>query len=154
MIDSLGIRALVGLSLLVTSACSAMRNCPSGQDEPIVIDTGLTDTEKGTFQSAKTDGPLDAFPAKTKLRFKHELGFIPLNFKAWLSFDAGGTHGKDGGSIAESAGNQALFDCVDAHIIEVKNDTCEDGFFIRITASDEAPVDPKDPEHGKDACGE
>lgn len=153
MNDSIGFQALAALGLLVTTACSDLHNCPSGREEPIVIDHGLSDIEHETYLSAPLSGPLDAFPAKTKLRFEHELGFIPAIVKVYLAFDPRGTNGSDSGSVAESAGNQALISCVDAHVIEVRNDTCEDGFYISVVATDVAPTDPDGPDLSN-ACSE
>lgn len=157
------LRALGALCLLSTTACSAMRNCPDDTKEPIVIDHGVSDATALTYDSVGGWGygklpsgdaqPLDHFPAKTKLRFEHEMGVIPLEVKVYLSFDPNGANGSGPGSVAESAGNQDLIDCVDAHIIEIKNDTCEDGFYIRVTASDAVPTKPGAPDRSN-ACSE
>ena len=141
MTDALSLR-LLGLLAAVTAlgGCSELDNCPDSKD-PITIETGMSDASTFTYESAPDD-VLDAFPAKTVLTFKHELGFTPLIVEPYLAFSKDGTNGSGGGSIALSAGNQDLIDCVDAHVIEIKNDTCEGSFFIRVTASDAAPADP------------
>lgn len=123
---------LAGLGLL--AGCSELDNCPDGRD-PIVIDGGHSDPEAHEYTSASFGGPLDAFPAKTELVFEHGLGVAPLDVHTYLSFKAVGTNDERGGSVAESAGNQALIECVDSRVIVVKNDTCEPNFFIRVTAS-------------------
>jgi hypothetical protein len=130
---------LVMTLLAIGGGCSDLRNCPEGRSEPIVIDHGATDKEAVTYESAPYDGPLDPFPAKTRLRFQHELGVVPLFVETFLSFEQHGTNGNGPGNISESAGNQTLIECVDAHVIEVLNDTCESSFFIRIVAAEEAP---------------
>lgn len=122
------------LATAVSCGCSSLDNCPNGTDEPIVIDTGTTDKATLTFESAPWDGPLDAFPAKTQLEFKHDLGVTPLMVKAYLSFRNVGTADQHAGSVTEIAGNEGPFECVDAHVIVVKNDTCEKDFFIRVVA--------------------
>ena len=134
--------------------CSSLDNCPDSR-KPIEITTGRTDKETLQYISAPYD-KLDDFPAKTALWFKHELGVVPAVTKVYLSFSEHGTNGKDGGSITESAGNQSLIDCVDAHYIVVRNDTCEPEFHIRVTSVGESPFnDPDDPPYDDpDACGE
>jgi hypothetical protein len=144
------LRALGALCLLSTTACSAMRNCPEGTTDPVPVpsDHGAFDAEAFTYNSAgwgDDEDRWDHFPAKTKLRFMHHMGVIPLGVKVYLAFDDKGTNGKEAGSAAESAGNQDLLDCVDASVIEIKNDTCEDGFYARVIAWDAAPMKPDDP---------
>lgn len=127
-------RLLVMLfSLSFGAGCGALDNCPDGQKEPTRITTGTTNTEEGTFESVPWSGPLDHFPAKSALVFEHGLGFTPLLVLPYLSFAPVGTHDADGGSVALTAGNQTLIDCVDSHVIVLRNDTCEESFYIRVT---------------------
>jgi hypothetical protein len=86
-----------------------------------------TDEEALTFDSAPGGRRLDPFPAKTTVRFEHGLGQVPLLPQILLAFGPEGTNGAGGGSVAIAAGNEALITCMDAHVIEVKNDTCESG---------------------------
>ncbi len=134
------------LVLLVSllSGCGALDNCPDGRSEPIRITTGLTDLEAETYESAAPSGKLDAFPAKTALAFEHGLGFTPLNYDVKLSFSEHGTSGADAGSIADTAGNQTLWDCIDSNVIIVRNDTCEKSFYVRLVASGRALHDEGD----------
>ena len=127
-------------AICASFGCSSLDNCPTAL-APITITTGKSDVQNQSFESAPWSGTLDAFPAKTELRFEHELGFTPLNVKAYLSFKQEGTNGADHGSVAESAGNQDLITCVDSHVIFVVNDTCEKSFYIRVTANGTAPND-------------
>ncbi|HVY30072.1 MAG TPA: hypothetical protein VHB79_26125 [Polyangiaceae bacterium] len=165
MTESLPLRALSALLLLAASTgCSDLRNC--AEDNPNVVEipngrrlddgriAGVSDKTAITYQSAP-DNALDPFPAKTKLRFRHELGVTPLFVKIYLSFDPIGTGTKKdpGGSNAESAGNQALIDCKDAHVIEVRNDTCQD-FFIEVVASDAVLTQNGTGGAGDELCGE
>lgn len=126
---------------VVLGGCGALDNCPDGQSEPIVITGRPSDPVEKSFESAPWGGTLDSFPAKTALAFEHELGFTPLHVEPYLSFKKEGTHDADGGSVALSAGNQSLIDCVDSNVIVVRNDTCENGFFIRVTAYGKALTD-------------
>ncbi len=137
------------LALTATCGCSGLDNCPDGSDQAIPIDTGTTDQASLTFESAPWAGPLDAFPAKTQLAFKHDLGVTPLLVKAYLSFSKVGTNENDPGSVTEVAGNEGPLDCIDSKVIVVKNDTCEKGFFIRVVALGASPNSDTDAH-----CGE
>lgn len=137
--------ALVG-ALIGGMGCSSLDNCPDSQ-APRAVTGGKTDTTALTYDSAPWD-ELTEFPAKTELWFKHGLGVTPLEVKVYLSFSAHGTNGKDAGSVSESAGNQALFDCIDSNVIVVRNDTCEKSFYIRVIAEGASSWDQGD------ACGE
>lgn len=138
--------SLSTLALVVLSGCSALDNCPEGQ-AAIEITTGKSDPDAQSYESAAWRGELDAFPAKTALIFRHELGFTPLHVEPYLSFTKDGTHDADGGSVALSAGNQTLIDCVDSHVIVIRNDTCEKDFYIRVEAFGTALHDEGDSCH-------
>jgi hypothetical protein len=141
-------QALVATAALVLAcACSSLDNCPEAQ-HAIEITTGKTSVDELRYESAPWDA-LDAFPAKTALWFKHDLGVTPFDPKVYLSFKAVGTNGKEGGSVAESAGNQALFDCIDARYIVVRNDTCERDFHIKVVSDGASKFDDK-----PEACGD
>lgn len=125
----------LALLVVLLSGCGALDNCPDGQSEPIAIKGRSSDPEGQIYVSAPWN-ELDSFPAKTALAFEHGLGFTPAVVLPYLSFSPGGTHDADGGSVALSAGNQTLIDCVDSNVIVVRNDTCEKSFYIRLTAFD------------------
>ena len=116
--------------------CSELDNCPDSKD-PITIDTGTSDPATVRYASSPDDA-LDAFPAKTELIFKHELGVTPLVVQPYLAFSKDGTDNGGPGSYAPTAGNQALITCKDSHVIKIKNDTCEASFFIQVVAIGEA----------------
>jgi hypothetical protein len=126
-------------ALWALCGCSELDNCPDSRD-PITIDTGKSDVSTVRYESA-SDTALDAFPAKTELIFQHDLGVTPLDVDIVLAFSKVGTNGSGGGSFAPTAGNQAVITCKDAHVIRIKNDTCEASFFIKVVASDEALID-------------
>jgi hypothetical protein len=137
-------------ALFVICGCSSLDNCPDGKD-PSLAPEGLTDTQRLFYESTPWGRDLAAFPPKSELWFEHGLGVIPLDVTPYLSFSHVGTADSDGGSVTQSAGNQSLIDCVDAHYIVLRNDTCEPSFYVRVTAQG-ASQDP-DPE-ALDACGE
>jgi hypothetical protein len=129
------LRSLFALGAAVLACgCSSLDNCPDKQDDIIADNSNaLIDTENLIYESAPSNGPLEAFPAKTQVIFKHGLGVTPIP-KAFLSFSQNGTNGAGGGSITEAAGNEAPFECIDSQVIIVKNDTCERSFFIKVVA--------------------
>jgi hypothetical protein len=135
MIDSLALlRGITPLLVACLSGCGALDNCPEGLSEPVRITTGTSDRDALTYESVGWSGPLDAFPAKSALVFEHGLGFTPALVEPYLSFKPEGTHDADGGSVALTAGNQSLIDCVDSSVIVIRNDTCEKSFYIRVFA--------------------
>ena len=125
------LRLLTALgALLLASGCSELDNCPDGRD-PITIDRpDSTDKDVWIFDSSKDWDSFDEYPAKTKLRFKHDLG-VPLGVEVFLSFTAKAT---SEGSFTPAAGNTAEVSCMDSHTIVVKNDTCERSFFVKVVA--------------------
>lgn len=125
-------RLALFVALPLLGACSSLDNCPDAQPD-IVIDRPEAANQDALFyQSAPWAGPLDPFPAKTQLVFKHHLGVVPALPKVYLSFTKEGTRGGDDGSITEAAGNEAPFECIDSNVVVVKNDTCERSFFITL----------------------
>ncbi len=120
---------LVGLTGL--GGCSALETCPEAQPDR-TIEGGSTDLAALTYVSADWDGPLSEFPAKTRLTFLHGLSVEPDVVLTWVSFAANGTAG---GDVTENAGNQGRIECVDARVIQLRNDTCEEALFVRVVAS-------------------
>ena len=58
----------------------------------------------------------------------HGLGATPETVNSYVSFVS------EGSDATENAGNQGLIRCVDDTEIWIKNDTCEEEFFIRVVA--------------------
>ncbi|HEX2877823.1 MAG TPA: hypothetical protein VHP33_41525 [Polyangiaceae bacterium] len=129
------LRPVLAFAALVTSSgCSDLNNCSEGSDLVIDVEGGTTYPDSLVYVSAPTDGPLPRFPAKRKLRFEHNLGVTPFLTQPSLSFAEHGTNGGSDGSIALPAGNSTLLDCVDSSVIVLRNDTCEEGFYVRVVA--------------------
>ena len=134
-------RALLAALFLALTGCDQLDNCPDGKD-PITIEplpatdeyAGSTDLESLTYESAPLNGPLDPFPPGTLMRFVHDLGFAPKFPFTFVSFTKHGTHDGKDGDVTENAGNQGRILCIDAHEIIVLNDTCEEDFYIRVSA--------------------
>ncbi len=127
-VSQLGRLALCMTLVLASSACDSLDNCPAAQAD-ITIETGITNHRAGTYSSAPSWGPRDPYPAKTTLHFIHDLRFTPDEFDSYVSFTA------EGSDFSENTGNQARWKCIDDHEIVLKNDTCEDGFYVFVTAS-------------------
>jgi hypothetical protein len=144
-------RLLTALATLAaTCGCSGFDTCPDARDR-ITIEhkDGTTDLTTLTFESAPASGPLTPFPANTEVMFEHGLGVTPALVKAYLSFKDGGTYDDKGGSIAEVAGNEAVYQCYDSKVIVIKNDTCEKSFFVRVVAIGQSPFS-----EAESKCGE
>jgi hypothetical protein len=68
--------------------------------------------------------PYQYFPPARTITFWHNFGSLP-DYEISLAFSGNG-------SLAPTAGNQALIECMDDHVFQVKNDTCSD-FYIWVT---------------------
>lgn len=116
-----------GLIPLISSwACSDLGNCPSAKPD-ITIETGATDKDAGTYQSAPIWGPRDAFPAMTTVHFMHHLGFVPELMQSFVSFLP------ENSNVTENAGNQGEWVCVDDEELILRNGTCQD-FYVVVSA--------------------
>lgn len=126
---------VVALAVLATSSgCSELNNCTEGSDVPIIVEGGKTFPDSLIYESAPDDGPLTHFTPKRKLKFEHGLGIKPILIVPSLSFDKHGTDGGDVGNITLPSGNMTLLDCADSHTIVLRNDTCEEDFYVRVVA--------------------
>lgn len=131
-------KACLLASLLALVGCDQLDNCPDAQD-PITVEplpatpkyAGSVDLDSLSYESAPWNGKLARFPPDTVMRFVHDLGFAPRFVDTFVSFTSTGT---GDGDVTENAGNQGRIRCVDAHEIVVVNDTCEENFFIRVSA--------------------
>jgi hypothetical protein len=109
-----------------TCACSDLGNCPSAKPD-ITIESGVTYQDAKTYQSAPPWGPRDPFPAKTKVHFVHQLGFVPEIRQSFVSFYP------ENSNASENAGNQGEWLCIDDEEFVLRNGTCED-FYIVVSA--------------------
>jgi hypothetical protein len=125
-------RPLIFVAMLgLFSGCSELDNCPDARED-LLIETGTTYPDALVYESKPWGGPLDAYPAKTMLRFVHDLGTRPEVVVTYVSFSEFGTDLSD---VTENTGNQGRIKCVDAHEIDIVNDTCEESFYIRVVAT-------------------
>jgi hypothetical protein len=141
MTKPLLVLALASLAL----GCSELDNCPDSASYAVEVgeyEAGAAPAAAGaggagddaaaaaslSYESSAWDERRSRFPAKTCLRFRHNLGTTPEVVTSYVSFTALGS------DVTENAGNQGRIKCVDDYEIVIKNDTCEDSFFIRVAA--------------------
>jgi hypothetical protein len=87
------------------------------------------------YMSSPWEGELLFFPGGMHYGLRHGLNCTPQWVDAYLSFDQYGT--RDGGSLAQAAGNQVVILGMDCQSIHVANDSCVD-YWLLLTAG----VDP------------
>jgi hypothetical protein len=88
------------------------------------------------------EGELLLWKGGTHYQLLHHLGSVPAWWHAYLSFDRFGT--RDGGQIAEVAGNQVVLLGLDATSITVANDSCVD-YWLMVVAGAAGTVPPPGP---------
>lgn len=126
------------------------QKCDRHQGEPFVFLGGNTSADGSAYESGTLDEPFIHFPAGRTYDLVHGLSAAPGQFHAYLAFSecpmshalesAGGSprcapvdENSGGPGLAESAGNQAIFEVRDDEILRVRNDTCAD-FYLRVVA--------------------
>jgi len=97
---------------------------------PLVVYTGGA-TQDGVYMSSPWTGPLLAFPGGQRYALVHDLPSEPAWILTYLSFDADGT--ADGGSLAQSTGNQAEVVGVDDLTVQIANDSCS-SYYVLVVA--------------------
>lgn len=118
----------------VLAGCSSTSTCNRDADALSVCNAQGESGPNAWFSSAYHD-PGKAlssgetgyqyFPPARTITFHHHLGSNPIP-TVTLAF-------YENGSLAPTAGNQALFECMDDEVIQIKNDTCSD-FYIWVQA--------------------
>ena len=103
-----------------------IRPVPGDQDGPLVSE------DRTFYMSSRWGGKLLHFPGGRRYVFYHGLKAAPESIGTYLAFSANTF--QENGSASESAGNQALIECVTDKYIVVTNDTCA-GFWVRLVAS-------------------
>ncbi len=110
---------------------------------PIQIRDGLVSEDKTFYMSSRWGGELLHFPGGRRYIFYHGLKSAPEVISSYLAFRENTFQSNR--SASESAGNQALIECVTDKYIVLANDTCAE-FWVRIVAqlgpaSGEVPPD-------------
>jgi hypothetical protein len=116
------------MGVLLLCGCSALDNCPDEAEHSIYADAPNAHTEALVYTSAPWEGPRNPYPPRTCLHFVHDLRATPETVTTYVSFH------RTGADLSENTGNQGRIKCVDDREIVIKNDTCEDSFFIRVVA--------------------
>jgi len=142
-------RALLGKSLpwapmaaavcvLLGLASGCRTSCDDAVDGPAErVTSGLTDAAGSVYESVAWDGSYHEFPPQKRYEFVHGLRGVPRLVQTFVSFSET-PFARENGNISEAAGNEVIFEGVDATSIRVRNDTCET-FYLRVAAS--APFD-------------
>ena len=136
---------LVVCAALVSGGCNTS-TCDRGEDS-LTVTNDQGHRAPGSWFSANYEDPgqpLNAgdqgyqyFPPARTITFEHDLGSIPEPVVT-LAFDKNG-------SLAFTAGNQSLIECMDDQVILIKNDTCSDFYiFVQTTATGIHQSKPKD----------
>jgi hypothetical protein len=148
--SSLGRWALVLVAGLIPEFSAACSNtCDTTGSAPVRYVSGTTNLA-GTYyeSSAWTDTYLD-FPAGRTYEFVHGLNTTHYVVKAYLGFSPRPLADDAIGNVAESAGNQVIYEKVGLHSFQVRNDTCAQ-FYLRVVAF---AVDPDAPDDAGPEAG-
>ena len=116
--------------LAVTCGCSDLDNCDDARPTITIDRPNSTDKDLWLYSSSEGWDSFDEYPAKTELKFKHDLG-VPVLVVPYVSFRA---KADSDGNHTLASGNVAEINCIDSHTIMVRNDTCETSFFIKVVA--------------------
>ncbi len=138
--------------LLVGATPGCTYDCPAPHDytKPSILEVGTTNPARTVYESAPFDGAFQHAPPGEVLAFRHHLLGRPVIVQTWLAFDERPLGGHGTGNIVLAAGNEAMFNCVDAEFIELRNDSCEKSFYVRVAASE--PVTPEEQMESSTPC--
>ncbi|HXS16711.1 MAG TPA: hypothetical protein VN764_05965 [Polyangiaceae bacterium] len=130
-------------SLGLTSSTAASLGCSDcsvyGQD-PVVYEGGTTNASRTIYQSSAVEAPLLHFPQGRVYEFHHGLGAAPVTVDIFVSFCEQlqscdkTSDKKNPNNVALSAGNQSLIEAWDDEVVVIRNDTCENNFYVRVVA--------------------
>ena len=124
--------ALLGVALLAAGCQTS--TCDRGEDATLVRESEGRVATNTWFSSpyydpslplSKGDTGYQYLPPARTITFQHGLGSLPV-VAITLAFS-------DNGSLAPTAGNQAIIECMDDQVVQIKNDTCSD-FYIWVQA--------------------
>ncbi len=123
-----------------TTAGLGCSDCRVGGQDPILYEGGTTNESRTIFQSSRLGEPYLHFPQGRVYQFHHGLGRPPASIDIFVSFREqlvadGDTDDKTRpNNVAPSAGNQAVIEVWDDEMIQIRNDTCENNFYVRVVA--------------------
>lgn len=116
--------------LVVLAGCTD--TCDAGEGVLVRFSGGTTSQDGDFYESSSIQGPYLHFPSGRIYEFEHRLRASPDTVLTWLSFDERAISVRDN-NVAESAGNQAVIECVDGSVVRVRNDTCAETW-VRVVA--------------------
>jgi hypothetical protein len=122
--------SLCAACALATLGCGD--TCQAGDGELVSFVDGQTNAAGTFYQTGPIQGPYLHFPSGRIFELEHHLIAAPNSFQALLSFDSRALLDR-ANNVAESAGNQAVVDCIDSELIRIRNDTCAE-FYLRLEA--------------------
>jgi hypothetical protein len=117
------------LLLLLAGSVACETSChETPEDKRFVRFQGGDLDASGTFfETAPIDGPYTEFWPNSVLEIPHRLQAAPAEVDAYVAFE------EDPINFTNSAGDLAVFDCVDDEMLRVRNATCQK-LFVRVTA--------------------
>ncbi len=158
---SIWIVLLISLGLTSSTAASlGCSDCSVHGQAPVVYEGGTTNPSRTIYQSSAVEAPLLHFPQGRVYEFHHGLGAAPVTVDIFVSFcEQLGTCENSASKVAPdnvslSAGNQSLIEAWDDEIILIRNDTCENNFYLRVVAiADPDEVEAAGGQGGSEAFG-
>jgi hypothetical protein len=109
--------------------------CETSDSEAVTYDGGTTSS--GSYESSPIDGQYLHFPGGRRYSLRHTLGFTPQIVNVYVAFEE---FPLKENNISPAAGNQAVIEIVDANVVQVRNDTCDD-LYMRLVATGGDPSD-------------
>jgi hypothetical protein len=126
---SLLVMVLVGVASVGCETVQSATCDPSAAANPEQTFKGGQPLD-GVYMSSPWDGELLSFRGGMHYALEHQLKCPPTWVQTYLSFDRSGT--RDGGTLAQSAGNQVVILGVDCNVIHVANDSCVDYWLLAV----------------------
>jgi hypothetical protein len=127
--------ALLALLSLFAGGCTWIGPQPCdrspGTNPPLVFEGGTVND--GVYMTSNWDGEWLFFPGGMRYNLVTNLGTVPSQLSAYLSFNEYGSLPGDGGAFAPAAGDQVQFLCEDSQHIFVANGECVE-YWLLVTA--------------------
>ena len=101
---------------------------------------GTTNASQTIFESSDPEDLMLHFPQGRTYQFRHGLGTTPTAVNIYVSFceqltKCGSADSKTNpNNVSLAAGNEALIEVWNEDMIQIRNDTCENNFYVRVVA--------------------
>lgn len=112
-------------------------DCRVNGQEPIRYEGGAINQSRTIFQSSRVGEAFLHFPQGRVYQFYHGLGRAPVTVDVFVSFCddlENPTASCRARNFAPSSGNLAVFEEHNDEMIQIRNDTCENGLYVRVVA--------------------